>query len=200
MSVTVKFRVVGVYLSFPEITIDDLDATSTVKEVMDNLQFNPTTPGFKYLGVGSPELVHTIAYDFTKNSIVPINSKFANEGPNEPDRDPQYTTRVLGEIIDMSGISRVWQYYRSITLFFGDESIKVRLPTNDQAAFAEVPLNRGVGSNAALVGLIAKSDRQVYDIVWRCVSIKDMDPQTGEEYNKMREGSAEKVKAFYKGL
>ena len=108
MSLTLNFRVVGLYLSFPLMNLQGVGPGSTVKDIMET--FNNSL-GFSYVPVtlqpSGKEIVGSMKYNFSQGSITPPNSS------GTPSTGSRTLTNSGREETD---VLRVWQYYRGATV------------------------------------------------------------------------------------
>lgn len=158
MAVTVNFRVVGLYCSLPQLTLQNVSPQNTIKEIMEVIQFE--NPSFQFTSSptgGAPiEIVEQMSYNFTSPpSITPPNSTT----PIVPG------FRVLKNQLENSPIS-IWQYYRSAFGFINNTACELKLFSASQPSYATTSLDY---STVPLPeGFIVEG----YTLTWRLVQIE----------------------------
>ena len=157
MSLQVSFRVVGLYCYFENLQLPNVNAQSTVKDVMNEVK--NVQPAFDYKSVlmDGKEIVDTMSYDFTSSSRTPYN---ASGTPPDGLRD-------LSNVI--AGTSLVWQYYRSVTGSIDGSVCEIKLLSQGQPSFAKLSLDY----NDPFFGkLPANFKVSTYNLTWRLVQIQ----------------------------
>ena len=145
----VTFRVVGLYCYLPVLRFDNLNPSSTVKQVMDTIA--ATNPGFSYDG---GDEVHSMGYTFTDQSVEPNNVL----------RRPANGFRDLSESLGNTAL--VWQYYRSVTVPIGGTNYEVKIISPGQPKFSVTPLNQD------LIVPPGSSSDICFNLTWRLVQIQ----------------------------
>lgn len=156
--VRVNFRVVGLYCYLPDLNLQDVSPQSTVKEIMELIQFE--NPSFQFTPSptgGSPiEIVEQMSYDFTNPpSVTPVNSTT----PIVPG------FRVLKNQLENSPIS-IWQYYRTVFGIINGTECELKLLSSSQPSYATTSLNE------SLLPLPEGFEIISYNLTWRLVQIE----------------------------
>jgi len=163
MSLTLNFRVVGLYLDFPNLSLTDVEPTSTVKKIMK--QFKDTR-GFTYESEktnSGKEIVTSMTYNYSASSQRPDNSS------GDPPLGPRTLAIIIGDDVD---VSRVWQYYRGAKVMISGQEVDIEFPTFGQPSFTDLSLNEG-NSLPADIPIIS------YSLTWRLVTIDKLPEQRG---------------------
>jgi hypothetical protein len=165
MSLTLNFRVVGLYLEFADLEFADLEPTSTVEQIMTKLN---GARGFTFLPgtlrLGQPDekkIVVSMTYEYTPASTKPENSSAI----------PLSGPRTLeNRFTPVSDVNRVWQYYRGAKVKIGENEVDIEFPTSGQPSFTTLSLNAG-NTLPANIPIIS------YSLTWRLVTIDKLPEQ-----------------------
>lgn len=163
MSLQLNFRVVGLYLYFPDLSLADVEPTSTVKEIMK--QFKDTR-GFTYESAETDsrkEIVTSMTYNYSASSKLPDNSS------GVPPLGSRTLVSIIGDDVD---VSRVWQYYRGAKVVISGQEVDIEFPTSGQPSFTALSLNEG-NSLPADIPIIS------YSLTWRLVTIDKLPERRG---------------------
>lgn len=163
MSLNVTFRVVGVYCYFENLTVEGVDANSTVAEVMAAVRRE--RPAFNFFAGTSPisgnEIVDTIEYDYSNDSMRPPNTS----------APPADGFRDLSNQLGGSGPSLIWQYYRSVTGSIGGtgDPYEIKLITPGQPSFATTAISQDLS-------VPSNFDIGAFNLTWRILQLQ-LDPE-----------------------
>ena len=158
MSLTLDFRVVGIYAYFPNITFENLDENATIADITEAVKQSQT--GFDYMARdmsnGKPKVLG-FSYDLEQ---VPAGGIPSAKNPTPGDR-------MIAQTLNTDPAS-VWQYYRAAVLSNGTDEITVRNPTSDQPSFMKTTISEG---------LVVPDGFEIvrYRLIWRLLII-DMAP------------------------
>ncbi|MDB2686642.1 hypothetical protein N9Y42_05475 [Mariniblastus sp.] len=154
MSLNLRFRIVGLYCFAPSLLLANVNPDSTVKAVMDEVKNSLTS--FDYVSGPLPngkEIVDTMEYDFSSNSVRPPNTK---QQPSNGQRDLEN---------QMGATSNIWQYYRGATGIIEGQTVELRARTPGQPSFANTELNEDLY-------LPSNFQLETINLTWRLVRLQ----------------------------
>jgi len=166
MSVRVNFRVVGVFLYFPDLLLHDVNEDSTVQEILEAIK--KVHPEFNYKQGGG--YVHEISYLYSDRSTEPLNT---SAPPSDGLRSLQSHTDKGAPVV------LVWQYYRSVKGTINGTEVDIVLNRNKdrkgQESFTERKLNASDSRLPEGFNVIS------YNLTWRLIQI-DMSPENQAKF------------------
>ena len=148
MSVTVSFRVVGLYCYFENLVLPNCTPSSTVQQIMDAIA--AAQPAFSY---GAGNEVTEMAYTFSDSSTQPYNTL------SRPKNGYRSESESIGSV------ANVWQYYRSVTGSINGTVCEIKIISPGQPKFNETALNQNLVVPAGF-------NISTYNLTWRLVRLQ----------------------------
>ena len=173
MTITVNFRVVGIYCYFPNMKLD-LEPSATIKDVHEKIVGMNPKPHNGIFEIMYDGLDLTgFKYKYTNESILPPDATESRaEGDDDNIRTLKETaTYALGDDPDKPREMRVWQYYVSAIMKKGSNRIIIaRDPEqrDPQPSYATTRLNAGLPTQ-----VLEECGFHVtaYNLTWRLLTI-----------------------------
>ena len=163
MTLTVSFRVVGLFCYFENLQLENIEPTSTVREIMRAIVSKK--PEYQYVSRQTKTgklIVESMSYVYSDSSTRPFNTK---DIPTNGFRD-------LSNLISLDQPpSLVWQYYRSVTGTIGGKVCEIKLLQRGQPSFADTSIN----FYDPFFGELPPEDTfqvKSYNLTWRLVQIQ----------------------------
>ena len=165
MTLTVSFRVVGLFCYFENLQLENIEPTSTVREIMRAIVSKK--PEYQYVSRQTEKgklIIDSMSYLYSDSSTQPFNT---SKEPHNGLRDLSNFFPELGSVAP----SLVWQYYRSVTGTIGGKVCEIKLLQRGQPSFADTSIN----FYDPFFGELPPEDTfqvKSYNLTWRLVQIQ----------------------------